>query len=99
MAANSTHSQQGQRFAINVLGVDLVFWSVAEPDRIEWAKGFIESQYENLKSLGKQAGRDQLLILLVMGIADAMLQSRQDLEEVHERLDRLLSRIEETENA
>lgn len=99
MTANTTHAQQGQRFAINVLGVDLVFWSAAEPARIDWAKNFIESQYENLKSLGRQAGRDQLLILLVMGIADAMLQSRQDLEETHARLDRLLSRIEETEHA
>jgi len=50
-----------------------------------------------MKSLGSQAGREQLLVLLVMGIADAMLQSRQDLEEMHTRLDRLLSCIEETE--
>jgi hypothetical protein len=91
--------QQGQRFAMNVLGVDLVFWSAADPDHVERAKKFIESQYENLKSLGRQAEKDQLLILLVMGIADAMLQSRQDLEEMHARLDRLLSCIEETENA
>ena len=38
-------------------------------------------------------------MLLVMGIADDMLQSRQDLAEVHERLDRLLAHIEATENA
>lgn len=99
MTARTTGAQQGQRFAIKVLGVDVVFWSVADPERIAWAKDFIESQYENLKSLGRQAGRDQLLILLVMGIADAMLQSRQDLDEVYARLESLLSRIEETENA
>ncbi|MDR2727011.1 MAG: cell division protein ZapA [Deltaproteobacteria bacterium] len=99
MTAHTMQVQQGQRFAMNVLGVDLVFWSAADPDHVERAKKFIESQYENLKSLGRQAEKDQLLILLVMGIADAMLQSRQDLEEMHARLDRLLSCIEETENA
>jgi len=99
VTAHTTHAQQGQRFAMNVLGVDLVFWSAADPDHVQRAKNFIESQYENLKSLGRQAGRDQLLVLLVMGIADAMLQSQQDLEEMHARLDRLLSCIEETENA
>ena len=97
MTAQTTHVQQGQRFALNVLGVDLVFWSVADPDHVARAKRFVESQYENMKSLGSQAGREQLLVLLVMGIADAMLQSRQDLEEMHTRLDRLLSCIEETE--
>jgi hypothetical protein len=84
---------------MKVLDVDLVFWSAADPEQVERAKNFIESQYENLKSLGRQAGRDQLLVLLVMGIADAMLQSRQDMEETQARLGRLLSCIEGTEQA
>ena len=94
-----TNARQGQRFAIKVLGVEVVFRSVADPARIEWAREFIETQYERLQLLGRQTGREQLLMLLVMGIADDMLQSRQDLAEVHQRLDRLLAQIEETENA
>lgn len=90
---------QVQRFEINVLGIDVAFRSAAEPARIEWARAFIEAQYEKLKLLGRQANRDQLLMLLVMGIADDLLQSQQDLDEMHRRLDHLLSRIEETENA
>lgn len=99
MMSDTANAQQAQRFVIKVLGVEVAFRSAADPARVEWARDFIESQYEKLKLLGRQASREQLLMLLVMGIADDMLQSRQDLAEVHERLDRLLAHIEATENA
>jgi cell division protein ZapA len=85
-----------QRFALSVLGVEVAFRSEADPARIEWARAFIEEQYRRLEERGKQAGREQLLILLVMGIADSMLQSQQDLVEVRQRIEHLLVLMEKT---
>jgi cell division protein ZapA len=91
------HVRQAQRFDMNVAGVDVSFGSKATPEIIGRARDFIEAKYEELKSIGRQAGKDQLLVILAMGIANEMLQSRQELEETHARLDRLLSCIERTE--
>ena len=99
MTAHPAHAQQAQRFTINVLGVDLEFLAHADPALVEKAKNYIELKYGNLveKSRGRQTGREQLLIILVMGIADEMLQYQQDRAEMCARINRLLSCIEEME--
>lgn len=82
-------------FHLNVLGVDISFRAEADPVRIEAAKAFVEEQYERLKNHGGQFGREKLLTLLVLGVADNLLQSQQQLDELEARLAGLLKRIEE----
>lgn len=83
-------------FQLNVLGVDISFRAEAEPARIERALAFVEEQYQRLKNHGGQFGREQLLALLVLGVADDLLQSQQQLGDVEARITNLLKIIEET---
>lgn len=84
-------------FQINVLGVDISFKAQADPERIEQARVFIEDQYERLKSYGGQLSRDKLLVLLVLGVVDDLLQSQQQLDELETRFSSLLKCIEEVD--
>lgn len=84
-------------FELNVLGMDISFRSDADPERVDRAQDFVEKQYERLKSQGGQFGKERLLTLLVLGIADDLLQTQQRLEGVEKRLDELLKLIEKVD--
>lgn len=88
-------------YRLNVAGVELSFRSGSSPEQMEGTRAFVEEQFERLKNHGGQYGRDQLLTLLVLGVADELLQSQRELdemdhrfEEVERRLADLLKRIE-----
>ena len=57
----------------------------------------VEKQYERLKNQGGQFGREKLLTLLVLGVADDLLQTQQQLDGVETRLANLLELIEKTD--
>ena len=59
--------------------------------------GLVEKQYERLKNQGGQFGREKLLTLLVLGVADDLLQTQQQLDGVETRLANLLELIEKTD--
>ena len=84
-------------FQLNVLGMDISFRTEADPVRIEQAQVYVEKQYERLKNQGGQFGREKLLALLVLGVADDLLQTQQQLGDVETRLARLLKLIEKTD--
>ena len=83
-------------FQLNVLGMDISFRTDADSARIERAQDFVEKQYERLKNQGGQFGREKLLTLLVLGVADDLLQTQQ-LDGVETRLANLLELIEKTD--
>ena len=82
-------------FQLNVLGMDISFRTDADSARIERAQDFVEKQYERLKNQGGQFGREKLLTLLVLGVADDLLQTQ--LDGVETRLANLLELIEKTD--
>ena len=84
-------------FQLNVLGMDISFRTDADSARIERAQAFVEKQYERLKNQGGQFGREKLLTLLVLGVADDLLQTQQQLDGVETRLANLLELIEKTD--
>ena len=79
-------------FQLNVLGMDISFRTDADSARIERAQ-----EYERLKNQGGQFGREKLLTLLVLGVADDLLQTQQQLDGVETRLANLLELIEKTD--
>ena len=83
-----------QHFELNVLGVPVAFRAAVDPERINAASQWIEAQYEELKNRGRHANREQLLMILMIGIADGMLHAQQD---VDQRVRKLLLQIEESE--
>ncbi len=84
-------------FQLNVLGMDISFRTDADPARIDRAQAFVEKQYERLKNQGGQFSREKLLALLVLGVADDLLQTQQQLGDVETRLAHLLKLIEKTD--
>ncbi len=84
-------------FQINVLGMDISFRSNADQEQVDRAQNFVENQYERLKKNGGQFSRERLLTLLVLGIADDLLQTQQRLECVETRLTDLLQLMEKTD--
>ena len=82
-------------FQLNVLGMDISFRTDADSARIERAQAFVEKQYERLKNQGGQFGQGKtMLTLLVLGVADDLLQTQQQLDGVETRLANLLELIE-----
>ena len=73
-------------FQLNVLGMDISFRTDADSARIERAQDFVE-----------KFGREKLLTLLVLGVADDLLQTQQQLDGVETRLANLLELIEKTD--
>ena len=86
-----------QSFQLNVLGMDISLLKDADSARIERAQDFVEKQYERLKNQGGQFGREKLLTRLVLGVADDLLQTQQQLDGVETRLANLLELIEKTD--
>lgn len=58
---------------------------------------FIMDGYFITKNQGGQFGREKLLTLLVLGVADDLLQTQQQLDGVETRLANLLELIEKTD--
>lgn len=85
-----------ERFQLEILGESISFKSHAGAVRIEEAKAFVEEQYNSLKAHGGQFSREKLLLLLILGVADNLLQSQQALQGTEKRLAALLERIDHT---
>lgn len=84
-------------YHLNVFELEVSFKTEADPTRVENACAYAEDLYRDLKLHGNHLGRDRLLTILTLGIADDLLQLRQRMAEQDERLAALLQRIEKKE--
>ena len=84
-------------YHLNVFELEVSFRTEADPTRVENACVYAEQLYETLKLQGYHLGRDRLLTILILGIADDLLQLKQQAAEQEKRLSNLLQRIEKKE--
>ena len=84
-------------FQLNVLDLDISFQTEADGERVERARAFVEEQFEKISKNGSRFSKERLLTLLILGIADDLLQTQQQVHGMEDRLSRLLQRIENTE--
>jgi len=86
-----------RRFNLTVLGLDISFRAEADPGRVENAKALVEERFERLKLHGGRISKDKeaLLTFLVLGLADDLLQSHDQLVNVQNRIDALLTKIDD----
>ena len=82
-------------FNLNVLGLEVAFRAGADAERVESAKALVEERFEKLRSHGGRSSKEHLLTFLVLGLADDLLQSHKQLADVQNRIDVLLTRIED----
>lgn len=83
-------------FNLTVLGSKIAFRAGADARRVESAKALVEERFEKLRSHGGQSSKELLLTFLVLGLADDLLQSHKQLADVQNRIDALLTKIEES---
>ena len=83
-------------YNLNVFELDVSFMTEADPARVENACAYVENLYRDLKLHGNHLGRDRLLTILILGIADDLLQLRQRGADMEARLNTLLQRIEKS---
>lgn len=83
-----------EHFRLEILGENISFRSHASAERIEEARAFVEEQYTSLKAHGGQLGKDRLLLLLVLGTADNLLQSQRALQQAEACASKLIERID-----
>jgi len=86
-------------FNLTVLGKDISFRAEADPGRVENAKALVEERFARLKFHGgrtsKDMSKEDLLTFLVLGLADDLLQSHDQLADVQNRIDVLLTKIDD----
>ena len=81
-------------YNLSIEGLDLSFKTDAEPERVNFAKALVEQRYNMLKAGGKTLGKEKLLAFVALGLADDMLVSNQQLDDLHHRVDSLLHKID-----
>lgn len=84
----------GNTGRVTVLGLDVTFRQEANLERIQNAAAFLEERYAHRKSgmYGVQ-GRDNLLVLIALELADELLQLEKAQEETRKRVLSLLEKI------
>lgn len=81
-------------YNLEVFELDVSFKTEADPERVHRACAYAENLYQVLKLHGSHLGRDRLLTILILGIADDLLQLKYQDEDVKNRVRELLQRIE-----
>lgn len=74
-----------------VAGVAATFKTDASESRVEAARRLVQERFDRMSAMAPGQGREKLLTLLALGLADDFLE-RQGV--VEDRLDRLSARIE-----
>ncbi|MFO7816185.1 MAG: cell division protein ZapA [Thermodesulfobacteriota bacterium] len=82
-------------YNISLLGLDVYFKTSASAERINQASGLIENRFKQLDQRGRTLSKEKLLVFLALGLADDYLQTKESLEEIQERLNSLLDKLEE----
>ena len=82
---------------LTVLGFEISFKPGADMGRVQRAVRLMEERFadQKLRSHGGQS-KDVLLTFLALGLADDLLQSKMKLDDVQNRINSLLSNIEES---
>lgn len=92
MAASST-------FDVTLMGVNISFKTNVARERVEAARALTEERFDRFAFHGRQMSREKALAYITLGLADDLLQAERQLAETRERLEALLTKIENAENS
>lgn len=82
-------------YHLDLCDLQVAFRTEATPERVEKARQYVEERYGKVKAQGGQFGRDRLLVMLLIGMADDLLELQEQKSLVNSRLDELLQNLEE----
>ncbi len=81
-------------YRIHLLGLDTSFTTDASPERVEKARLLLEERFQSLSEMGRNLGKEKLLVVLALGLADDFLQCTDRLHELETKLEQLLYKID-----
>ena len=83
-------------YQLELCDLRVAFRTEAGPERVERARKYVDELYGQVKEQGGQLGRDRLLTILLIGLADDVLQIRDQHSKADDRLDELLKCLKES---
>ena len=90
MAGGRMHS-----YLLDLCDLQVAFRTEADPERVERARKYVEERYSRVKAQGGQFGRDRLLVMLLISMADDLLELQERRSREDARLDELLQSLKE----
>jgi len=84
-----------QSYHLNVFDLQLSFRTKAGPERVEQARAYVENLYEQMKAHGGSLGKERLLAILLIGLADDLLQLQERSSLRDSKVDQLLQNLKE----
>lgn len=85
-------------YQLDVCDLKVGFRTEAEPERVERARSYVDELYTQLKGQGGTLNRDRLLAILLIGLADDVLQLRDQHSRADSRLDELLQSLKDCDS-
>ena len=82
-------------YHLDLCDLQVAFRTEATPERVEKARQYVEERYGRVKAQGGQFGRDRLLVMLLISMADDLLELRERNSRADSRLDELLRSLKE----
>jgi cell division protein ZapA len=84
-----------ESYQLDVCELKLAFRTAAGPERVERARSYVDSLYAQMKAYGGPLGKDKVLVMLLISLADDFLQLRDQHNKVDDSLDKLLQSLKE----
>ena len=82
-------------YHLDLCDLQVAFRTEAAPERVEKARQYVEERYGRVKAQGGQFGRDRLLVMLLISMADDLLELQEQKSRMNSRLDELLQNFKE----
>ena len=82
-------------YHLDLCDLQVAFRTEAAPERVEKARQYVEERYGRVKAQGGQFGRDRLLVMLLISMADDLLELQEQKSRMNSRLDELLQNLKE----
>ncbi len=80
-------------YNLHIFELDVAFKTEAHPARVENASAYVDKIYADLKLHGAHLGRDRLLSILALGVADDLLQLKEQYSILEEKMQQLIQSI------
>ena len=81
-------------YRLSLLGLDASFRTDASSERVDEAKVLLEERFQALTERAGNLSKERLLIFLALSLADDFLQCNERLQELEEKLEQLLHKID-----
>ena len=85
-----------ESYQLDVCDLKLAFRTAAGPERVERARRYVDDMYAQMKAYGGPLGKDKVLVMLLISLADDFLQLRDQNSQADEKLDKLLENLKES---